>query len=930
MSQIPRHSVLLLSTIVLLSGKFSAAQTPVEPLLQRYCLGCHNDRDRESGLSLQTFDSLRNGGDSGAVLSEDPADSILFEVLDPKSDRTMPPVDEAQPTEAERQRLREWAMSGARFSAISVGKPDVPDMKPFAGRAPAVLSSSVSPDQQSIVFGGDRFLRMAKVDGSEVWKQPLPGKVSEVSFSGDGRFVIAGTGTPGVSGEAMLVGAENGEVIRSFGGHTDAVYSARMSPDGGLLATAGYDRQILVHRVDTGEVVQTMSGHNGSIFSLAFDPAGELLCSASADSTVKVWNVASGQRLDTLSQPQGEQYSVVISKDGQRVYAAGADSRIRAWKLVSRKSQKINPQLVSRFAHEQNIGKLVMSEDGTHLASAADDGTIRVWTSWPLEHVCTLPRQTQPVTSMVFVGNDRVLVSHLDGGTASLKVQPRTNSSSKAQTQTVAMDASESGEVTELSETAGNDTPQGAQVLPLPATVSGVLSLPSEAENAAASGEAPVDYFRFSASAGQQLLLEVVAARDKSPLDSKIEVLTVDGERILQTQLQAVRDSYFTFRGKDSDTSGDFRLFNWQEMELNEYLYSDGEVVRLWLYPRGPDSGFNVYPGFGKRHTFFGTTPTAHALQAPCFIVQPRSPDEKLVANGLPVFPIYFENDDDPRRAAGRDSRLFFTAPRDSDYLVRLTDARGFSGDDFKYKLTVRTPRPSYSVSMNTRKLSLQHGTGREIMFTAKRIDGFEAPITIDAQGLPSGFRFSGPVKIQSGQLRAFGTIYADSDAVEVSAEQAKAVRFVASADAAGESEIGTLEELKLLQDPKLRIRIGRSLDEAKVSQEQPATFRIRPGETIRGMLIVDRLNHKGVISFGKEDAGRNLPHGVFVDNIGLNGLLLLDGQTEREFFITASPVAQPGHYPFYIRANIDGITSFPATLEIVADDDKSDAVTSR
>ena len=62
-----------------------------------------------------------------------------------------------------------------------------------------------------------------------------------------------------------------------------------------------------------------------------------------------------------------------------------------------------------------------------------------------------------------------------------------------------------------------------------------------------------------------------------------------------------MRDSWVTFRGKDSNTSGDFR-FKWDEMNLNQYLYVNGEVVKLWYYPRGPDSGYIVYPGTGNRH----------------------------------------------------------------------------------------------------------------------------------------------------------------------------------------------------------------------------------------------------------------------------------------------------------------------------------------
>jgi hypothetical protein len=196
-----------------------------------------------------------------------------------------------------------------------------------------------------------------------------------------------------------------------------------------------------------------------------------------------------------------------------------------------------------------------------------------------------------------------------------------------------------------------------------------------------------------------------------------VEVVTVDGKPVLQTQLQAVRDSYFTFRGKDSDTADDFRVFNWQEMELNEYLYADGEVVKLWLYPRGPDSGFKVYPGATPRQTYFGTTPTSHPLQGPAFIVVPYPADAVLKDTGLPIFPIYSQNDDDPMRQWGKDSRLTFLPPADGTYVVRLKDARGFQGADYKYQLMLRHPQPDFSITMAGDALSIHKGTGREISF---------------------------------------------------------------------------------------------------------------------------------------------------------------------------------------------------------------------
>ena len=100
--------------------------------------------------------------------------------------------------------------------------------------------------------------------------------------------------------------------------------------------------------------------------------------------------------------------------------------------------------------------------------------------------------------------------------------------------------------------------------------------------------------------------------------------------------------------------AGDFRVFNWDEMQINDYLYANGEVVKFWLFPRGPDSGFVAYPGQGNRWGYFDTTPLAHALGEPCYVVQPHPPGTKLVANGLPVFSLYYENDDDASPRAGQ------------------------------------------------------------------------------------------------------------------------------------------------------------------------------------------------------------------------------------------------------------------------------------
>ena len=53
----------------------------------------------------------------------------------------------------------------------------------------------------------------------------------------------------------------------------------------------------------------------------------------------------------------------------------------------------------------------------------------------------------------------------------------------------------------------------------------------------------------------------------------------------------------------------------------------------------------------------------------------------------------------------------------------------------------------------------------------------------------------------------------------------------------------------------------------------------------------------------------------MYVDNIGLNGLMMLEGQNERNFFITASPIAAEQSRHFYLRAKQEGTQTTQAVI---------------
>ncbi len=172
-----------------------------------------------------------------------------------------------------------------------------------------------------------------------------------------------------------------------------------------------------------------------------------------------------------------------------------------------------------------------------------------------------------------------------------------------------------------------NDAPGQATVLAVPGTASGRIW----SRDAGKTDD--VDLFRFEARKGQTLVVEIEAARRRSPLDSKIEILDAAGKPVPRVMLQAVRDSYIEFRPIDSQQGG-ARVKNWEEMEINELVYMQGEVCKVFRMPQGPDSEMQFYQIGGKRMGYFDTSATAHALDDTVYIVEPHAPGEAARAHG--------------------------------------------------------------------------------------------------------------------------------------------------------------------------------------------------------------------------------------------------------------------------------------------------------
>ena len=226
----------------------------------------------------------------------------------------------------------------------------------------------------------------------------------------------------------------------------------------------------------------------------------------------------------------------------------------------------------------------------------------------------------------------------------------------------------------------------------VPGSADGIFSKPNESQAA-----------HFSAKKGEHLVVEVLARRAGSPVDSVIEILDTTGKPVPLATLRCTAKTNVTFRDHDSASTG-IRLDAWNELAIDDYLFVNGDLMRILALPKGPDDDCQFYQSAGQRVGFLGTTPAHHSMGLPMYKVEIHPPGKTFPPNGMPVFTLNYRNDDGGQ-GYGKDSRLFFDPPADGTYQVRVTDTRGAFGPTYAFRVTVRPPKPDFTVTANVERL---------------------------------------------------------------------------------------------------------------------------------------------------------------------------------------------------------------------------------
>lgn len=440
-----------------------------------------------------------------------------------------------------------------------------------------------------------------------------------------------------------------------------------------------------------------------------------------------------------------------------------------------------------------------------------------------------------------------------------------------------------------------NDAPAQAQRITIPVAINGHIGS-AVAKSTPGSGlgtdkPADEDYFRFAARKGQNLNIEVEAARLGSPLDSVVEVLDGDGREIPQATVRSVAQTTLTLSDRDSKTRF-FRIEALTGLHPNDYLMLGDELVQIDFIPDQPDADIRVKGLGGERFALLNTSPEAHAQTDPVYKVRVFEPGREFPPNGMPVFHLNLRNDDGGP-GYGADSHLDFVVPRDGEYLVHIKDARSLQGEDFAYRLTVREAHPDFTLSADSANPNVPRGGRVPVEVTAHRREGFDGPIEIEIRDLPAGVK-ADPATIPSGQDSTVVILEATADAP---LERATPFQIVGRGKVDG-------RELVRVADAEMPLRVVSVTPPPDVVvTAAPQQVELEAGKEVTVGLKVDRKNgFKGRVPC----AIANLPPGVTVVNSGLNGVLVTESQNTRTFTLRAENWVGTMEQPIYVVGEVE------------------------
>jgi WD40 repeat protein len=232
--------------------------------------------------------------------------------------------------------------------------------------------ASASADQTVRLWDAESGVELDVLEGSH-------GRVLCCAFSGDGALLASGCYD--VYGRVWTT--RRGRLLATLDGHDGMVNCCAFVPATSLLLTGSDDRTLRLWDMSTGKESAVLRGHGNFVDGCAVTSDGRFAASVSRDGRLRLWDVASAAEIGVFAAPGHLSRSCAFSPVQDLLATGGYEAGIRIWRLARGAGDA--PAGASLYevgtlpGHGGRVNCCAFSKDGRILATASDDGSVRLW-----------------------------------------------------------------------------------------------------------------------------------------------------------------------------------------------------------------------------------------------------------------------------------------------------------------------------------------------------------------------------------------------------------------------------------------------------------------------------------------------------------------------------------------------------------------------